>query len=363
MKKQLDYASLFTLRSDGRYMGYWKDQSGKRHAIYDRDPARLYEKIIRKETPQKTTLSAVLDAWEQKHRDEIKAGTWSNYAPHIESIKSLYGDKPVEDISAFDVTQDLQAAKAKGYSFTVVNSRRCIWRMAMDYAVADKEIRLPYNPALSVKNPKGLKKGKRHVPEDEAIKTILREANSDGTGFIACFLLCTGLRRSEALHRRKADVDTKTWEINVPTAKTEAGVRSVPIIEPLQAPLMAWMKSHPGEWLFPHVDYAHGKKAKAGYMTDSNWTTAWLAYCKAHGWLDEKGNPAFGAHNLRHGTATMLIEAGVDPHTAQRILGHASVKITMDVYAELREKQKVKSEKMFSNYVRCQLSCQDASNA
>ena len=359
-RKTIDYSSMFTLRKDGLYMGYWHDRRGGRHAVYDRDPELLYQKIQGKERPEKATLSDVLDAWERQHRNEVKDGTWTNYVPHIASIKEIYGDRPVEEITAFDVTQDLQAMKARGYSFTVVNSRRCIWRMALDYAVADKDIRLPYNPALSVKNPKGLKKGKRHVPEDEALKTIFTDADSDGIGFIAFFLLCTGLRRSEALHRRKADVDTKAWEIRIPESKTAAGIRTVPIIEPLQEPLKAWMRAHKGEWLFPHIDYAHGRKATVGYMTDSNWTTAWLAYCTAHGWLDEKGNPAFGAHNLRHGTATMLMEAGVDPHTAQRILGHASVKITMDVYAELRDQQKVKSEKMFSNYVRCKLRCKDA---
>ena len=35
MAKKPDYAALFTLRADGRYMGYWKDRAGKRHAIDD----------------------------------------------------------------------------------------------------------------------------------------------------------------------------------------------------------------------------------------------------------------------------------------------------------------------------------------
>ena len=55
--KKPDYASMFTLRADGLYMGYWRDldkdgkPKGKRHAIYDRDPEALYNKIKAKETP------------------------------------------------------------------------------------------------------------------------------------------------------------------------------------------------------------------------------------------------------------------------------------------------------------------------
>ena len=50
MRRQ-NYAGMFTLRSDGRYMGYWHEldrdglPKGKRHPIYDRDPEKLFQKI------------------------------------------------------------------------------------------------------------------------------------------------------------------------------------------------------------------------------------------------------------------------------------------------------------------------------
>ena len=359
--KRIDYASMFTLRADGRFMGFWHEPSkggkkGKRHPIYDRDPERLYQRIQEKEAPHVATFAEVLESWEAKHRDEVKERTWSNYVSHIEELKSLYGDTPIEEITAFMVTQDLLTQKAKGYSYTVVNTRRCIWRMALDHAVADPQIRLPYNPALSVKNPKGLQKGKRSAPEDDVLSAIIADANSAGFGFVPFFLLCTGLRRTEALQRLKSDVDLKAWEIHIPSAKTQAGVRTVPIIVPLREPLKAWMESHDGDWLFPHLDYYAGRKASAGYMTDSNWETAWKSYCTEHGWTDEDGKPLIGAHNLRHGTATLLYEAGVDVYTAQHILGHANVTTTLAIYTELRKKHEARNVKKFSKKLSKMLS-------
>lgn len=360
--KKPNYADMFTLRKDGRYMGFWHelDKDGKptgpRHDIYDRDPERLYYKIRDKETPARTTFADVLDAWEKKHRGDIKDRTWANYAPHVESIKALYGKTPVEDITAFDVQQDLLAQKAKGLSHTVVNSRRCIWRMALDHAVADPKIRLPYNPALSVKNPKGLPKGKRKTPEDDVLTVILADSNDMDFGFIPFFFLCTGLRRSEGLRRPTADIDTQSWEIRIPQAKTDAGIRTVPIIKPLRAPLLAWIEAHPGPWLFPHRYYYAGRKAKVGYMTDSNWDTAWASYCSAHGWVDEDGKPTIGLHNLRHGTATLLYEAGVDVYTAQHILGHSNVTTTLAIYTELRKKHEAKNVTKFSRKLSTMLS-------
>ena len=347
--KKPNYADMFTLRSDGRYQGYWhepaKTGKGKRHAIYDRDPERLFLRIREKETPIRVSFASVLDAWEKDHRDTIKDRTWKNYAPHVEEIRELYGDTPVEDLTAFDITQDLLAQKAKDLSYTVVNTRRCIWRMALDHAVADPSIRLPYNPASAVKNPKGLKRGKRTAPEDDVLSAILADAADEKFGFIPFFLLCTGLRRTEALQRLKSDIDLKAWEIRIPRSKTEAGVRTVPIITPLREPLKAWMEAHSGEWLFPYIPY-NGRTGT--YMTDSNWETAWSAYCSEHGWTDEDGRPLIGAHNLRHGTATLLYEAGVDVYTAQHILGHANVTTTLEIYTDLRKKHEAKNVGKFS---------------
>lgn len=351
--KKLNYDAMFTLRSDGRYMGYWHDDRG-RHAIYDRDPERLYNRIKEKETPAKTTLADVLEIWEDAHRETVQPRTWMNYAPHVESIKALYGKKPIDELTAFDVSQDLLAAKAKGYSYTVVNSRRCIWRMAFDFAIGQRLI--PYNPALSVKNPKGLQKGKRTVPGDDALSAILAGANDMDFGFIPFFLLCTGVRRSEGLQTLKSNVDTKQWILTIPKSKTAAGVRTVPLIEPLRGPLLKWMEVHPGDYLFPRKEYCAGRKGVDGYMTDSNWETAWQKYCTDHGWTDDDGKPAFGAHNLRHGTATLLYEAGVDVYTAQRILGHANVTTTMEIYTELRKKHEVKNIGKFSRSLSKMLS-------
>jgi integrase len=40
-------------------------------------------------------------------------------------------------------------------------------------------------------------------------------------------------------------------------------------------------------------------------------------------------------HGLRHTCATLLLSAGVMPHTVQRRLGHKSVQITLDVYGHV----------------------------
>lgn len=341
--KKSDYAKLYTLRKDGRYQGSYRDEAGKYHYMCDRDPERLHLKLEEKRNPTRATFKEMADGWEAKRREDIKDRTWANYRPHCEDLVAKYGARPVDSITAMEIDADLKQAKAQQYSKTVVNTRKVVWSGILDYALVEGKI--PFNPAMSVKLPKGLKAGKRHAPEDDVVDVIVSNAGDMEFGFIPFFLLCTGLRRTEALTTRTENVNTKTWEITIPEAKTPAGVRTVPIIAPLRDPLKAWMEAHPGPWLFPYVSY---NKRKGTHMTDSNWETAWLAYCTRYGWLDEKGNAAIGAHHMRHGTATLLFESNVDVYTAQHILGHANVSTTMEIYAELRKKQKQKSVGKFS---------------
>lgn len=355
--KKINYAAMFTLRKDGRYQGYWRDEKGKRHALCDRDAERLYNRIKEKEEPHPTLFSEVASAWESAHRERVTERTWKNYAPHLSDMVDRYGGMGIEEITAQLVSEDLRSAKAIGYSATIVKTRKAIFTQALDHAVAEGI--LPYNPALSVRLPRGLPKGKRRAPTDDEIKTILSSVDAP-FGFFPFLLLCTGMRKSEALALLKKDVDLKAGVISVTKAltyidstnptvkepKSEMGARTIPIVDILKEPLKRQMQ-HKEPELFPAVPSK--RYPREGYMSEPSYETAWNNYCKAVGFLDEEGNPSVTAHILRHGTATLLFESGVDVYTAQRLLGHAQISTTMGIYTELREKQKQKSVSAFND--------------
>ena len=47
--------------------------------------------------------------------------------------------------------------------------------------------------------------------------------------------------------------------------------------------------------------------------------------------------PRVTAHDLRHTAASLAISAGANPKVVQRMLGHASAAMTLDVCADLFE--------------------------
>ena len=364
MAKKIDYASLFTLRKDGRYMYRWTDDQGKRHAIYDRDPEALYAKVQALGDPAPVvTFREVAEAWEAEYRETISVRSWLNLKPHYEDIKAAHGATPISEMTGAAVNADLLAAKAKDFSRTVVNNRRVIYNGIFNYAVAKGLIL--YNPVLSIKLPKGLKHGKRTAPTDAQIRTICSGTDAP-FGLFPFLCLCTGLRKGEALALGREDVDLKAKPTpvihvtkslvyldnanpSVKSPKTEAGTRDVPIIKELLPHLEKLCKESDGP-LFPAQRSNRAGKG-GGYMTERGYEGAWQRYCESVGLVDGEGKPTLTAHQLRHGTATLLFESGVDVYTAQRILGHANVRTTMEIYTELREKQQRKSVSKFNRSV------------
>ena len=351
---------MFTLRKDGRYVATYSDTAG-RHHIYDRDPEKLYKKLKSATTQEEEhipTFGETAENWERQHRENIENRTWKNYAAHYKSILAKHGSKPVTDVSALDVNNHLMQAKAQGYSATVVNTIRSLYRMIFDYAIVNEYAQ--YNPVSSVKLPRGLKRGKRTAPTDTQIKQIFAAADAP-FGLFPIFLLCTGCRKSEALALRWVDVDFDNREISITKSldytsganpkykppKTDAGTRTVPIIDVLYDLLLQAYRSRTSDLIFPAPASNRGGKG-GGLMTLRGYEGQWLKYCESAGFIGSDGKPTITAHNLRHGTATLMFELGVDEMTAQRILGHSRIEITREIYTELRAKQKMKSVDKFN---------------
>jgi integrase len=77
---------------------------------------------------------------------------------------------------------------------------------------------------------------------------------------------------------------------------------------------------------------------RGGYMSGpSLWKTSWLAMAVGRCRKADPTFPRVTPHDLRHTAASLAICAGANPEVVQRMLGHASAAMTLDVYADLFE--------------------------
>ena len=185
-------------------------------------------------------------------------------------------------------------------------------------------------------------------------------------------MIYTGLRRGEALALTWADIDTKKKFVHVNKAlsfvggmprvkspKTVSGNRDVLLLPDLEKLLKRPESAKDTDPIF--------QKKSGGYLPEATFRRRWKRYCKEAGLItdtpikrkDKNGReythhiiePTLTPHQLRHGYATILFEAGVDAFTAQRLLGHANVETTLAIYTHLREKQKDKSVARLQKYM------------
>lgn len=324
-------------RKDGR----WCKQitiNGKRVSFYSSaETERKAEKDIQQqllEFQNKTSadcpFEAVAKRWKDHHCQKIPYTTWKKcYRSSYDVAVSFFGRDKVGDISTADCNRFIQIQISQMKSHKTISTLKSVTSMILDYAILEERIK--YNPMKNIKLPANLPREPRKMPSDDEIKKV--KQHYKGFDFLPYFLLYSGLRISEALALtdKEIDFERKTIHIrkkvvhddNTPTivyqTKTAAGMRDVILLDRLTEK----MKPFKG-LLFPN--------SKGELYTKKQLQSAW------DDWKERLGVNVT-AHQLRHAYATLLYESGVDVKTAQTLLGHADIKMTMDIYTDLRSKQ------------------------
>ena len=74
MAKKINYASMFTLRKDGRYQGSYTDSNGQRKYVYDRDPEKLWKKLNAPKEEKAILFREIAEAWQKDTWEKIRDG-------------------------------------------------------------------------------------------------------------------------------------------------------------------------------------------------------------------------------------------------------------------------------------------------
>lgn len=360
MAKKIDYASMYTLRSDGRYQGYWKDSTGKRHTICDRDPKRLYDKIADKEAPVQLTFGLMAERWYAESQARYKDGTWAEYDAPYKRAVDRYGDIPGADLTSADIADHLAEMARQGYGERTIKAQRTVYSLIYKYAAQQHDLvdAARYNPAAMAALPHNRKRpAKRKAPSDSAITKIILGLNSE-FGLFPYLLLCTGLRRGEALGLKWGDIDYRRNRIvvergvtyrkgkkEVGDTKTDDSVRTVPLLPMLSVALAHYEEDDKDAFLF------HGEDAHAP-LSEATYRRRWHRWCRENGFANkiEYGRTAkrelprykyeytLTAHVLRHGYATLSQRGGLSKETIRDMLGHVNTRTTEIYIHDLNNK-------------------------
>lgn len=336
-------------RADGLYTKS-VTVNGKRVQFYGRTEKEVFNKIAayKEEADKGEKFAAVADRWHEEHWNDIAPTTQKGYARiYKELTEEYFKDDYISAITHKDIARYMQQLP-KSYAYSTCHHRLAVLKMIFRYAVAEDIIK--DNPCNEIKVPKGHGTAKRRAPDTAEINVIKKSIGVTykrfPVGVLAVFLLYTGLRKGEALALTHKDIDTDSMRITVnksaywvddapalKTPKTESGVRKI-ILPKFLLPLLPKGRAN---------DYVFGA-APREMVRQKFFTNAWKR------WKEESGLD-LGAHQLRHGYATLLHEAGVDIKDAQKLLGHANTNITQNVYTDVSAAQFLAVEKKINAYI------------
>lgn len=330
-----------TRREDGRLVKTITDpRTGKRIYFYAKTERELNIKVLEytKQNELGRTFEEVAAEWWDQTEGTLSPNSVHTYIAALNRALEAFKNHRISTITTRQLQLFITKFAGTGEKMMArktVSNQIMVFNLIFKHAICSGDCEL--NPTQSVTIPKGLKTTKRKSA-DLNDEDFIKE-NPDAWLF-PFFVLYTGLRKGEALALTGADIDLENRIIRVTKSvyyksnkpfikapKTEAGVRSVPILDPL---LPHIPKLADNEYLFPSVK---DSKQPMGYDL---YQTRMQKYHKETG-------TSFTAHQLRHSYATILFECGIDAKTAQHLLGHAQISTTMDIYTDFRRESEIEA--------------------
>lgn len=308
---------------------------------------KKYNEIIEKaERESRETFQKISEEWENVHFENIAYGTQVCYTPALKRAREAFGEKLISDIKPLDIKRLLESLAMKGFSAKTVKMQKVVIGLIYKYAIVNGYT--DTNPAEYVQLPKHLPVAERTPPSSETVK-IIKENISVPFGLFPFFLLYTGCRRGEALALQWSDIDFKNNLINIRRnliyqnnrpvlkdhLKTKSGERIVPLLSPLRVALEAQKKT--SSFVFSNED--------GTLLSETQFNHRMNAYKKVTG-------AEFTPHQLRHEYATILYEAGVDEGAAQRIMGHADIRTTQNIYTHIRQSKIENAAVLIENIIK-----------
>lgn len=387
--------------SDGRYAYGYVDPYGKRKFIYSKDLKKLREREEKLFKDQldglnvyvmgKASLNFVFDRYIST-KSELRETTYTNYTYMYDRfVREGFGKRKIGEIKYSDVLYfyyDL--LNDRGLQVNTLETIHTVLHPTFQLAVRDDIIR--NNPSdgvmAEIKKKNTKKKNMRHALTIEQQRAFMNYIASSPVFVhwnpIFTVLLGTGCRIGEVVGLRWSDVDmekrtidinhsmtyyprrTDTYkcEFKVSLPKTEAGIRILPMMQPVYEALQSeYERQKEDGFCTAVVDGMSGFIFSNRFGMIHNPAAINRAIRRilgAHNAEEivkakkEKREPIiiphFSCHHLRHTFCSRFCENETNIKIIQEIMGHASIETTMDIYAEVNsDKKKESIEKLTKN--------------
>lgn len=288
-----------------------------------RELEKSWNRIEKRSLPP--TLTEAAKHWLEK-RTGLASNTRETYQGALKHLREGLGTMLVSEVEAANIVAYQKARRGQGAAGATINKEiACLCSILSDCGVWGRVRR-------DVKRLEENEEAGRALSRDEE-KKLLECASAIGQRIgnwtpvytVAVLGLNSGMRHSEIRTLRVKDLDFAHHVLRVGESKTAAGKgRPIPLTQPAWAALDMWISrfpdAKPHHFVFPSCENGRIDPERP----IANWRTAWRRACH------DAGLTGLRFHDLRHSTATKLLEGGTPIAVVAHILGwSASTAIRM----------------------------------
>lgn len=317
------------------------------------------------------TLNEWFDEWFTNVKSrKVKETSVNTMRNNFKRTFGFYiGTMKIKDIKPMDVQKAINSMEAAGISNSAMREALGRLRECLEFAVGNQYI--SSNPCLIVEVPWTFKKAKEEIAlTQEEQNMVLNEVEDSWYKELFYFMFLTGVRVGELGGLKWSDIDYEKEIISIERAlscsycegkkremlvspKTVNSVRKIPFIGEMKEILKS-QKRKQDELRKELGARWRGK----GELSDLVFTTGMGSPCsryivekeikkvikrinekEAVFAVAENRNPKivrdFHPHSLRHTFATRCFENKMEPKVVQRLMGHSSISVTLNIYTHV----------------------------
>lgn len=336
MKKKYNYRTSFTF-------------DGKRYDIKADTIAELYEKKVNKKrdleegrillSPHMTVRQWTEQALDT-YKATIKYETLKNMTYRINKhILSVIGDLPISSVKPIQCQKILNSQNGMSRS----HIRSITQELHFIFDTAKRNHLIIEDPTENIQPPRG-HAGTRQALSDTERTALLAAVDQDPSYILFLLMLQCGCRPAEAIRAQGFDIEQMedAAVLHIRGTKTENADRRVPIPPDLYGRIKntdPFAPISPNRSGRMHTESSY-KRLVEHLKRDMNI----LMGCKLYRNKLVPPFPlreSFVPYDLRHTYCTDLAKAGIDIRIAQKLMGHATISITAQIYTHISDQMAV----------------------